>query len=83
MSEETLRRINTLLDALERHALDLIAAANPQNIEPKDAAIAAGKHAMVIARLLELRRQVEGESSSGGHEDELLRALLGDMPTLR
>ena len=72
----TLERINQLLDTIEEHAIALINAADPQAMEPKDASMAASKHALVMAKLLDLKHSIEGEQPSGD-EDALINAILG------
>ncbi len=72
----TLERINKMLDMIETHAIALIEAADPRAMEPKDASIAASKHALVMAKLLDLKHSIEGTEPSDG-EDALINAILG------
>ena len=73
--QDALRRINELLDRVEDKAHRLLEAFEPEELEPAQAANAAGKYITLIARLLELRQQFT--TASSGEEDRLLKIIFG------
>jgi hypothetical protein len=76
LQQDALNRINAWLARLESQAERLLAAYDPEELEPVQAANLASKYITLIARLLELRQQFTNEVSSD--EERLLRIIFDE-----
>lgn len=73
LDQDAQRRINFWLGKLEEQAKNLLESFQPEELEPVQAAMVAGKFITLIARLLELRQQFTTETSS--EEERLLKII--------
>ncbi len=74
--QDALRRINAWLERLELQAGLLLAACEPEELSPAQAASTASKYITLIARLLTIRQQFRSEHN-GDEEARLLRIIFG------
>lgn len=73
--QDVLHRLDTWLERLEEQARQLLATFAPDDLTPAQAASAAYRHLILIARLLELRQQFTAVNSN--MEERLLRIIFG------
>ena len=74
--QDTLQRLHSWLDVLEKRITELLEATEPALLKPGEREQAASRHLLLVLRLLQFRQQYAQASPSAG-EQALLDALLG------
>lgn len=73
--QDTVRRLNMWLNALEERVIQLLQSCDPQEMKPAEREMAVSRHLALMLRFLQLRQKCAMTTASPG-EQALLDAIL-------
>jgi hypothetical protein len=73
--QDTVRRLNMWLNALEERVIQLLRDSDPQEMKPAERELAVSRHLTLMLRFMQLRQKCAMDTASPG-EQALLEAIL-------